>query len=517
MSSSVLRRFTTPLFSKRASLLFLLFAAALGTSGPWGLVANANDGLAAGEISHAARAIEASALDAAALAPFSLSAREGAFLAAWAETIDGKPVLRLAELDAQADRVGPVDKIDGPVSLPEALAATNLSARTRIIAWSDTAGVTVLGPGAPALTLDFVPASTVKVEAISGSRVAVAWKAGSEVRLALVEVTEHQLSLASDVITISSDGDLLDARMRGSEIVMAETARLHVLNTSDGFQRADVQQVPGILGLTDAGTVLRSDDVVGLRDHEAGSFRAIPTSQGARNLTIAHADDHDAIAWTSVNGSIFLWRSTAPSKSLQLRAPDGADISGLELAVSNGSGVVSWLETRNGITERLLLGLPGIFSDDFELGNTSQWSRTVPPVNLSIESPSEGEAVAVAAPDLVVTYDAPTGLAIDPQSLAWERDGAPLATTCNTTPTGAACAPDADFADGSVTVSATVQDVEGGSSPMQASEHRSNKQRKNWDKHTKPRPGDPEKGDAARRPPRKKPPGHKGPWPPKGK
>jgi RHS repeat-associated protein len=49
-----------------------------------------------------------------------------------------------------------------------------------------------------------------------------------------------------------------------------------------------------------------------------------------------------------------------------------------------------------------------------------------------------------------------------------------------------------------------------------ASEHKKDKRKSTWDKHTKRRSDDPERGDSYRRPPRKRPPDYKGPWPPRG-
>ncbi len=82
------------------------------------------------------------------------------------------------------------------------------------------------------------------------------------------------------------------------------------------------------------------------------------------------------------------------------------------------------------------------------------------PPALIFTAPAEGATIGANQPALEVTYTS-VGAGIDPATLAFTKNGQPLAVTCTHSATGASCTPNAPLADGAHTISATVADVDG--------------------------------------------------------
>ncbi|MEM6455426.1 MAG: hypothetical protein AAF772_10060, partial [Acidobacteriota bacterium] len=104
-----------------------------------------------------------------------------------------------------------------------------------------------------------------------------------------------------------------------------------------------------------------------------------------------------------------------------------------------------------------------IFADDFESATSSAWRETVPAVELRVIAPLPGTRVNDARAPLVLDATTITGVAVDVASIAIAQGGAPLAAACVTEADGRTftCAPDADYAEGSVALIARIFDLLG--------------------------------------------------------
>ena len=83
--------------------------------------------------------------------------------------------------------------------------------------------------------------------------------------------------------------------------------------------------------------------------------------------------------------------------------------------------------------------------------------RTAP--SLAIVKPAAGSFVLEARPGIEVTFSDESG--IDPASLAFTANGAPLAVTCELTSLGGRCTPTAALPENAVTVAASIKDTAG--------------------------------------------------------
>jgi hypothetical protein len=119
----------------------------------------------------------------------------------------------------------------------------------------------------------------------------------------------------------------------------------------------------------------------------------------------------------------------------------------------------------DGKTRSRAISLSEIFADGFESANTAAWSTTEPAVNLFFETPASGSAVGDASPPIRVLFATPTGIDIAPETLAFSRDGSPLAVSCSPVSGGAECLPSTPFADGPISLAATIADIAGHVSP----------------------------------------------------
>ncbi|MEM6456535.1 MAG: hypothetical protein AAF772_15695, partial [Acidobacteriota bacterium] len=105
-----------------------------------------------------------------------------------------------------------------------------------------------------------------------------------------------------------------------------------------------------------------------------------------------------------------------------------------------------------------------IFADGFESATSMAWRETVPAVELRVIAPLPGARVNDARAPLVLDATTITGVAVDVASIAIAYDdGEPLAAACVVEADGRTftCAPDADYAEGPVALSARAFDLLG--------------------------------------------------------
>lgn len=140
------------------------------------------------------------------------------------------------------------------------------------------------------------------------------------------------------------------------------------------------------------------------------------------------------------------------------------------LIVDGGQTWLTFAERRaDGAAHSRAVPLTAVFAQGFATA-ASAWAApaTEAAVHLSLEEPAQDAAVGEASPVLRVVYATPTGLPVDPATLAFTRGGEPLEMRCSPIAGGAECVPSLPFADGRVEIEATVADVAGHLSPVAA-------------------------------------------------
>ncbi|MEM8996525.1 MAG: hypothetical protein AAGF23_17185, partial [Acidobacteriota bacterium] len=284
---------------------------------------------------------------------------------------------------------------------------------------------------------DFSP-DELALATLDGDRLVAAWCEGARLLASVVS----EAAAAPILISESASGavELLATETGGVDLLFVENARTLWTSVDVHGESVEINLKPSV-------------------------FETEPRlAADAPSFAVAAWRDRFALAWADADGGVHAQWLGGSGRRHAVRAADGAKISDLQLAIGADSAWVSWLESRNGEGVRVVKGLPEIFADGFETGDTSAWDFTLPPVNLSVVSPSEGEAVPRAAPTIAVRYDTPTGVGVDPATLSVTRDGAPVNMACDALPTSATCVPVTPFADGAVTLEVTVLDLVGRSS-----------------------------------------------------
>ncbi len=134
-----------------------------------------------------------------------------------------------------------------------------------------------------------------------------------------------------------------------------------------------------------------------------------------------------------------------------------ADVS----AMISGTSNLGWIIVRTGES----LGSVDYASRESSSGNFPELvldyiADDSDPPTISIDSPTEGEAVATAQPTISISYSDPAS-GIDESSLDVQINGASSQASCTTTPTTATCQPIANLPEGANSVAATVADKAG--------------------------------------------------------
>lgn len=122
----------------------------------------------------------------------------------------------------------------------------------------------------------------------------------------------------------------------------------------------------------------------------------------------------------------------------------------------------AWVASSTGLSRVMTAGLiaPTVtLPSPHQVRQLALYADRAPPT-ITIAQPTEGSFLNGPAPTIEVTYG-DVGSGVDPASLVVTANAAPLAVTCTATDTGATCVPGAAFADGEITLTATVVDRAG--------------------------------------------------------